>query len=355
MSDLTTRPEPVAAGTAGSLLSRRRFLTGIGAAAAVGVGGVPVLIGSMTPLHTDGFAEPSEFAVADIPAELLALFLEAGQRHGFGWHILAAVGWRESGGWSPDVIACQRHSRAGARGLMQFMPATAHSMGIDPCDPPQAIDAAAGYLAGHLARFGSHELALAAYNAGAAAVVRHGGIPPYAETQAYVPAVLERARLYADAYDTMLAAEHIGGDPDTLITLADQGRVRLTARQIADLSHPAMDGRVIAVMETLADRWSYAVSVIKTGHSRCVGGEDRTGCRESNHWHYRAVDIYQFNGEPVSPISGTARRVVEFLAGLPGQLQPSEVGSPFPVASPGHFSDRAHHRHVHIGYRAVTP
>lgn len=341
-----------AATAASVLISRRRFLAGLATAAVAGIGAVPVLVGSMAPVH-DGFAAPTAFALEDIPAEFLPLFFEAGDRHGITWSILAAVAWRESG-WAPDVIACRRDSTAGARGLMQFMPATARGMGIDPCDPPQAIDGAARYLAGHLARFGSIELALAAYNAGGGAVARHGGIPPYAETRAYVPAVLERASLYADAYqDLTLVSDNVTGDPETLIELAAQGRVRLTSREITDLGHPAMDGRVIAVMEALAARWSYAVSVIKTGHSRCIGGGNRPGCSVSHHWHYRAVDIYMFDGHRVAASSATARSVVEFLAGLQGELRPSEVGSPFRLASPGHFSDADHTGHVHIGYGAA--
>jgi soluble lytic murein transglycosylase-like protein len=69
---------------------------------------------------------------------------------------------------------------------MQFMPATARSLGIDPSDPFASIDAAGRYLAGHLKTFGSVSLALAAYNAGAGNVKKYGGIPPFAETQNYV-------------------------------------------------------------------------------------------------------------------------------------------------------------------------
>ena len=62
--------------------------------------------------------------------------------------------------------------------------------GVDPTDPAQAIDGAARLMAGHLRRFGSTELAVAAYNAGGGAVARYGGIPPFAETQAYVRRVI---------------------------------------------------------------------------------------------------------------------------------------------------------------------
>ena len=63
----------------------------------------------------------------------------------------------------------------------------------NPFDPDQAIPAAAGLLAGHMRAFGSASLALAAYNAGPGAVRRYGGVPPYAETQAYVVKVMALA------------------------------------------------------------------------------------------------------------------------------------------------------------------
>jgi soluble lytic murein transglycosylase-like protein len=77
---------------------------------------------------------------------------------------------------------------------MQIMPATARELGVDPMVPQQAIDGAARLLASHLRRFGSVELAVAAYNAGAGAVSRHGGIPPYSETRTYVQRVLTTLR-----------------------------------------------------------------------------------------------------------------------------------------------------------------
>jgi cell wall-associated NlpC family hydrolase len=112
------------------------------------------------------------------------LFTRAGQRYGIDPAVLAAVARHESGGNASAV------SSAGARGLMQFMPGTARSLGIDPMDPAQAIDGAAHYLGQQLQSFGSLELALAAYNAGPGAVRRYGGVPPYAETQQYVRRIM---------------------------------------------------------------------------------------------------------------------------------------------------------------------
>lgn len=117
------------------------------------------------------------------------LFQQAGARYGVSAQLLAAVARTESG-LDPNAV-----SSAGAQGLMQLMPQTATGLGVsNPFDPAQAVDGAARLLRSHLDRFGSTELALAAYNAGAGAVSRHGGIPPYAETQHYVRRVMEQLR-----------------------------------------------------------------------------------------------------------------------------------------------------------------
>ncbi|MFZ5485355.1 MAG: transglycosylase SLT domain-containing protein [Pseudomonadota bacterium] len=87
-------------------------------------------------------------------------------------------------------------SRAGAQGLMQLMPQTAARYDVsDAFDPEQNIRGGVRYLSDLLKLFDNdYRLAVAAYNAGENAVLRHGRkIPPYRETQAYVPKVL---RLY---------------------------------------------------------------------------------------------------------------------------------------------------------------
>jgi hypothetical protein len=112
------------------------------------------------------------------------LFQAAGSRYGVSPALLASVAKAESG-LDPTAV-----SKAGARGLMQLMPATAASLGVDAFDPAQAVDGAARLLKSHLATFGSTELAVAAYNAGPGAVRKYGGVPPFSETQTYVRRVL---------------------------------------------------------------------------------------------------------------------------------------------------------------------
>ena len=110
----------------------------------------------------------------------------AATQYGIPPDIFASLIQQESS-WRPDVISSE-----GAIGPAQLMPGTAEELGVDPYDPAQNIDGGARYLAQQYERFGSWPLALAAYNAGPGAVTRYGGIPPFAETQAYVPAVLGR-------------------------------------------------------------------------------------------------------------------------------------------------------------------
>ena len=80
-------------------------------------------------------------------------------------------------------------SPVGAIGLGQLMPGTASDLGVDPHDVAQNLDGSARYLLMMLDQFGDGPLALAAYNAGPEAVTRHGGIPPYTETQGHVARV----------------------------------------------------------------------------------------------------------------------------------------------------------------------
>ncbi len=108
----------------------------------------------------------------------------AAQRYGIDPRLVASVIFIES------RFNHQSVSSAGAEGLGQLMPETAAGLGVDPRNPLQNLLGTAWLLRLNLDEFHSLPLALAAYNAGSGAVHRWGGIPPYAETQWYVWAVL---------------------------------------------------------------------------------------------------------------------------------------------------------------------
>jgi soluble lytic murein transglycosylase-like protein len=118
--------------------------------------------------------------------ELHQLVSRAGARHDLDADLLAAVVREESGNHTHAI------SRAGARGLMQLMPGTAAQLGVaDTFAPSQNVNGGTAYLDSLLKRYHDNlALALAAYNAGPAAVDRWHGIPPYRETQLYVARVI---------------------------------------------------------------------------------------------------------------------------------------------------------------------
>jgi soluble lytic murein transglycosylase-like protein len=113
---------------------------------------------------------------------------EVADRHGVRADLVAAVIEAESE-FNPRAV-----SRHGARGLMQLMPKTAATLGVDdPFDPKANIEAGVKHLRAMMDRFDNNiPLALAAYNAGEVAVIKHRGIPPYRETRAYVKRILKR-------------------------------------------------------------------------------------------------------------------------------------------------------------------
>jgi soluble lytic murein transglycosylase-like protein len=127
-------------------------------------------------------AEAAKFA----PAEMAQAIEDSAARHAVPTPLVEAVAWQESRFNQAAV------SPKGARGVMQLLPTTASELGVDPADLRSNIDGGAAYLARMMRRFGDVKLALAAYNAGPDAVLRYGGVPPYAETQTYVRAVLAR-------------------------------------------------------------------------------------------------------------------------------------------------------------------
>ncbi|WOI57007.1 lytic transglycosylase domain-containing protein [Palleronia sp. LCG004] len=116
--------------------------------------------------------------------EYLSAARNAARRHAIPEDLFLRLVQQESG-WNPSAVSVK-----GALGLAQLMPGTARLMRVDPNVPEQNLDGGARYLRLQYERFGDWRLALAAYNAGPGAVEKHNGIPPYAETVAYVRIIL---------------------------------------------------------------------------------------------------------------------------------------------------------------------
>jgi hypothetical protein len=132
---------------------------------------------------------PSGERSGAVPAFVPATYEDEIARAASRWNVsaalIAAQLYAESN-FNPFAV-----SGAGARGIAQFMPGTAHSYGLaNPFDPADSISAQAHLMRDLLRRFGSVSLALAAYNAGSAPVAACGCVPPYPETQAYVARIL---------------------------------------------------------------------------------------------------------------------------------------------------------------------
>jgi len=173
---------------------------GAGEIAAVEHVDLPPAADAPTPEH----AAPTEEAKLT-PQLMREMLAKAGEAHDLDVDLLASVVRAESGG-NPHAV-----SRAGAQGLMQLMPKTAGNLGVgDSFAPGENIDGGTAYLDALLKKYHDNlALALAAYNAGPAAVDRCHGIPPYHETRAYVARVIhEFNRRYAER---MAVAKLAGG------------------------------------------------------------------------------------------------------------------------------------------------
>jgi soluble lytic murein transglycosylase-like protein len=143
-------------------------------------------------------------------ASIHALIREAATRYGVDPALVRAVVWVESR-YDPYAV-----SPAGARGLMQLTPDTARAVGVaNAFDPRQNVFGGVKYLSMLLKEHdGDLRLALASYNAGPTAVRRHGGVPPYTETQDYLTRIRRRFRRLPDVAPEPPAVAAAAGTDD---------------------------------------------------------------------------------------------------------------------------------------------
>lgn len=162
------------------------------------------LLGHVLAPEVANAAQRVETIPLDIPVsgdcELDWIIFRAGEREGVDPRFIHAVIKQESR-YKVNAV-----SSAGARGLMQLMPATARRFGnTDPGDTASNVQAGTRYLAWLLKRFdGDVSLALAGYNAGEGAVDKYKGIPPYSETQNYVSTIVLN---YGKTYHPIVSPE----------------------------------------------------------------------------------------------------------------------------------------------------
>jgi soluble lytic murein transglycosylase-like protein len=147
------------------------------------LGGLAILAvaagGTVALMSTDWIAAAGDY---------LPLLQAAEDKYSIPRGVLTRLAYEESR-FRPDIISGATVSSSGAQGIMQLMPQ--FYPGIDPLDPPQAIDAAAQSLRSYFDRFGTWTLALAAYNAGPGNVSKYGNtVPPFQETQKYVADII---------------------------------------------------------------------------------------------------------------------------------------------------------------------
>jgi N12 class adenine-specific DNA methylase len=207
-------------------------------------------------------APPLRFSPSPQSEPYLASIRQAEKKYGLPQNLLARVIQQESN-FDPQAI-----SSKGARGIAQIMPE--HHPDVDPDDPVQAIDYAAGYLRQNADRFGDWRKALAAYNAGPGNVEKHGGVPPFAETQDYIKRIMDDS-----------APAGADGDSDALLAWMEQ-ELELATTPEPGYAKAAVKGMARGAEHMLGGVGSAIRWLGEVTQSEALA---RLGDESSNYWH----------------------------------------------------------------------
>jgi hypothetical protein len=224
------------------------------------------------------------------------LFNAAGAAHNLDPRMLAAVAAVESN-FADDVVSCRRASSAGALGLMQLMPPVAASYGVNPCVPAEAIDGAARMLRGLWQRYGSFDVAFAAYNVGPGTVDRAGKIVP-AAARGYVDKVNRYWDEYRTRYPDGLGAPQTVASPSGNLCLKKVGAITVACH--------------------IAPQVDALVNAAASQGMRLTGGGYRSGAEQVRMFQQRYT---------TSPVSNSTRT----WNGVTYYLKPGNA----PLATPG--------------------
>lgn len=279
---------------------------------------------------------PSDFALSDIPRELLPIYQDAaGETCDMDWAVLAGVGKVESDHGRSEAPGVKSGTNsAGAAGPMQFMPATWEAYRVDG-DGDGDTD-----IYGSADSIWSAANLLCANGAGDGTDARvRDALFAYNHSQQYVQDVLDVAASYR-------AAGAVGTGADASALLANSNLV-LTPQARKDLEDGIISQKVVDFLAWSVQRHRISVTVLKTGHSEFVAGTDR----RSNHFFGRGADIFTVDNVTVQdscvPCRGYADEIHALSTG-----RPDETGVPWGdvTGRPGFFNDSAHEDHIHVGY-----
>jgi len=296
----------------------------------------------------------SVFALADIPSEYLALYLQAAHTcPALSWQLLAGIGKVETnhGRTTAPGVHSGVNTFGCCAGPMQFNirngpPTTWDTYGdgtpTHVYQPQYAIPAAAHKLC-------TDGLANPTQ-------ITHDPCPTVTGTPAQHHAILAYNHACWYAHQVLTLASRYTTtptppppDPFTQ-ALAHNPNLQPTTTHGCnpqpDLANPQLDLRIQSLLTVMASHWTLRISCVHSGHSRHVNGTTRI----SNHTLWRAVDIDQINHQPISPTSPTTRALITWLDHLQGPLRPTEIGSPIPLGHRPYFTNQAHQHHIHIGY-----